>query len=86
MIQSPDLHFIQTIGVTTLVIAHRLRTVQNADHIYVLQNGEIVEDGTYNRLMGLQGQFYSLVQAQTRLAAMVSEGDEQEVVQDLVSS
>ncbi|TPX37398.1 hypothetical protein SeLEV6574_g07885 [Synchytrium endobioticum] len=63
-------------GVTTLVIAHRLRTIQNSDHIYVLQNGEVVEDGTYSNLMGLQGQFYSLVQAQTRLAGVVPEQEQ----------
>ena len=36
---------------TSLVIAHRLTTIQNADEIIVLQRGEIVERGTHNELM-----------------------------------
>jgi ATP-binding cassette, subfamily B, bacterial MsbA len=43
---------------TTLVIAHRLSTIQNADHIIVLNKGEIVEEGTHETLMNLNG-YYS---------------------------
>lgn len=38
-------------GRTTLVIAHRLSTIQNADEIIVMENGEIVEQGTHDQLM-----------------------------------
>ncbi len=43
---------------TTLVIAHRLSTIQNADEIIVLNNGEIVEQGSHNQLLTIENGFY----------------------------
>lgn len=45
---------------TVLVIAHRLNTVMNADHIIVLENGEIEEEGTHQKLMAKRGLYYKL--------------------------
>jgi len=45
---------------TSLVIAHRLSTVQHADEIVVMQRGEIVERGTHNDLMALKGVYKRL--------------------------
>jgi ATP-binding cassette subfamily B protein len=45
-------------GRTGLVIAHRLATIRNADRIIVLQNGEIIEEGSHNQLMARRG-FYA---------------------------
>jgi ATP-binding cassette subfamily B protein len=46
------------VGRTSIVIAHRLATIVNANQILVLQNGEVVERGTHSELIKQQG-FYS---------------------------
>lgn len=52
-------------GKTVVVVAHRLSTIREADHIYVLQNGRVVEEGTHRQLMVRQGWYATLVQAQS---------------------
>ncbi|RZT23836.1 ABC transporter ATP-binding protein [Fictibacillus sp. BK138] len=54
-------------GKTTIVIAHRLSTVQNADIIYVMDNGSIVEQGTHDKLMQENTVYKSLVYAEKTL-------------------
>lgn len=51
-------------GRTSLIIAHRLSTVRNADLILVLERGKIVERGTHAELLRLKGKYYSLSQEQ----------------------
>jgi ATP-binding cassette subfamily B multidrug efflux pump len=51
-------------GRTTFVIAHRLSTIRNADLILVLHRGEIVERGSHEQLMQLQGRYYRMYQLQ----------------------
>ena len=53
------------IGRTTIVIAHRLSTVRNADMIYVLQQGELLESGCHDDLVLLDGLYASLWRVQT---------------------
>ncbi len=45
---------------TTFIVAHRLSTIRNADKIIVMENGEVVETGTYETLMALNGKFAEL--------------------------
>ena len=45
---------------TTFVIAHRLSTVRNADCIYVLEHGEIMESGSHQELLAQHGRYYEL--------------------------
>jgi len=49
-------------GKTTLVIAHRLSTIRNADQIFVLREGKVIESGSYNELLQKQGEFTRLCQ------------------------
>ena len=49
-----------TAGRTCLMIAHRLSTVRNADMILVVKNGRIVEQGTHEKLLKLQGYYFDL--------------------------
>jgi subfamily B ATP-binding cassette protein MsbA len=53
-------------GRTTLVIAHRLSTVQNADVIVVMRNGKIAEQGTHGELLALDGVYAGLYRMQFR--------------------
>lgn len=55
---------IDRLQVTRLVIAHRLSTIRNADRILVLDDGKIVESGSYEDLMALEGEFYMLAKRQ----------------------
>ncbi len=49
---------------TSIVIAHRLSTVRNADIIFVLKDGRVIEKGDHNSLMAQKGFYYSLHNAQ----------------------
>jgi len=53
------------VGRTTIVIAHRLSTVRNADMIYVLQDGQLLESGHHDDLLLLDGLYASLWRVQT---------------------
>ncbi|XP_058864933.1 antigen peptide transporter 2-like [Acipenser ruthenus] len=52
----------RTRGQTVLVIAHRLKTVEKADHIIVIEGGEVREQGTHHELMRREGNYHRLVQ------------------------
>lgn len=51
-----------TVGRTCLVVAHRLDQARVADRILVMENGEIVEDGTHEQLLALGGRYHDLYQ------------------------
>ena len=51
-------------GRTSVIIAHRLSTVKDADHIVVMKNGHVVEQGTHQTLLDKKGVYYSLIKNQ----------------------
>ncbi|HEY9886858.1 MAG TPA: hypothetical protein V6D02_00555, partial [Candidatus Obscuribacterales bacterium] len=52
---------------TTIAIAHRLSTIRNADRIYVMEQGQLVEWGTHEELLDRQGIYTSLWRVQMGL-------------------
>jgi len=52
------------LGVTRIVVAHRLSTIRHADHIYVLNKGQVVEHGSFETLMGQHGLFAKMARRQ----------------------
>ena len=57
-------HSVQSLGITRIVIAHRLSTVRHADQIVVLNHGQVQEQGTCESLMQNQGLFYRMMKRQ----------------------
>ena len=53
-------------GKTVIVVAHRLQTVRSADQILVMEEGQVVQAGTFTQLLSQSGKFYQLWQKQTR--------------------
>ncbi len=52
---------------TAVIVAHRLSTVKNADHIAVLEKGLIIEQGMHNQLIANKGAYYNLIKNQLEL-------------------
>ena len=53
-------------GRTTLIIAHRLSTIKNADTIYVLKKGKVIENGTHEQLLSLNGSYKKMYETQVK--------------------
>lgn len=53
-------------GKTSFIIAHRLSTIRNADKIIVIENGEMIEQGTHEELLELKGYYYNTLNAQSK--------------------
>jgi len=51
-------------GKTSIIIAHRISTIKNADQILVLDQGRIIERGTHQELLALEGEYSSLYEKQ----------------------
>jgi len=57
---------------TTIVIAHRLSTIRNANRICVIENGQIVEQGTHDELLLSEGRYRQLYEMQFKDQAAAS--------------
>jgi ABC-type bacteriocin/lantibiotic exporter with double-glycine peptidase domain len=55
---------IETLAATRFVVAHRLSTIVNADRIFVLEKGRLVQTGTYSELISQEGSFRDLARRQ----------------------
>ncbi len=64
---------------TTLLISHRISTVQHADHIVVLDDGRIVEQGTHNDLVRLDGLYASMYRRQLLAAELGVDAEDEEI-------
>ncbi len=62
LVQSAFLNLMK--GRTTFVIAHRLSTIRDADHILVMEDGDIVEQGRHEELIAAGGSYYNLYRSQ----------------------
>lgn len=51
-------------GRTSFIIAHRLSTIENADQIFYIDHGQIVEHGTHAELLEAKGAYYRLYESQ----------------------
>ena len=71
-----------SIGRTTIVVAHRLSTIRDADNVVVMQQGRIVEQGTHNELLEKSGPYAGLVEAQQIAAAKKKEEEEEDTWSD----
>jgi ATP-binding cassette, subfamily B, multidrug efflux pump len=63
-----------TEGRTSFVIAHRLKTIENADRILVIHQGEIIESGTHQELLQKKGVYFNMYDSQVNLGGKTAEG------------
>jgi len=62
--QEDVMEAIDSLDATRIVVAHRLSTIRRADYLYVIDDGRIVQEGTYDTLLDEQGLFADLVRRQ----------------------
>lgn len=60
---------------TVIIVAHRLSTIKNADYIYVIKNGQVIEEGTFSQLVLMNGYFNHMTELQALETQISSEKD-----------
>jgi ATP-binding cassette subfamily B protein len=76
----------ETRDCTTILVSHRFSTVRHADRICVLEGGRVVELGSHDELMQLDGRYRTMFTLQAeRFAAGLSEDDEEPVAHDILT-
>lgn len=55
-----------SVGMTTVTVAHRLSTIENADRILVMEHGRVIEEGKFHELLDLGGRFKEIYEGQQR--------------------
>ncbi|MFW5800240.1 MAG: ABC transporter ATP-binding protein [Spirochaetota bacterium] len=66
---------------TTIIIAHRISTIQNADKIIVIDEGEVIEEGTHNELLENQKLYHSLYQRQLLEKELEKDNGDEDVIE-----
>ena len=64
--------------VTTIIIAHRLSTIKNADLIYVIKDGKVLEQGNHEQLLELDGYYSKMVKSETTQEIEAQNDDKEE--------
>ena len=54
---------------TVIIIAHRMETIKNADHIIVLDKGKIMQEGTHNQLVNQEGIYKNFILTKKRVSS-----------------
>ena len=72
-----------TRGRTTILISHRFSTVRHADCIVVIEHGEVVEQGTHEELMALDGRYRTMFDLQAARFALGLDAEESEDGEDV---
>ena len=62
--QEKVIQSLNSLSATRVAVAHRLSTLQNCDRILVMDQGRIIEQGSYDKLIEGKGKFYEMVQVQ----------------------
>jgi ATP-binding cassette subfamily B protein len=60
---------------TVIIVAHRLSTIKNADYVYVIKKGRVIEEGTFSKLITMNGYFNHMIELQALETPRSSEKD-----------
>ena len=72
-------------NITTIIIAHRLSTIKNSDLIYVLKNGNILEQGNHEELLNKGGYYTDIIRPQLIKEELENHNKEEEYIRKMTS-